>query len=86
MSEYQINLYNSDPTALQSGERLVVGTGGQSQLFSRTSDGVPLIERVTFYPEGYRVLQWGPETEWETWDDPYLQMLDSLVFIGVSEE
>jgi hypothetical protein len=86
LSDYQVALYSSDPTAVQSEERQVVGPNGQSQLYSREIDGVTIMERVTFFAEGYRVLQWGSMAEWATWNDPFLQMLNSLVFTkSVSE-
>ena len=80
LSDYQITLYAADPTAIKVGERENAGNGGRSQRFSREIKGVKVMERATFFSEGYRVLQWAPAQEWTNWDDPFLQMLNSLIF------
>jgi len=80
LSDYQIALYTSDSTAVQVGERESAGVGGRSERYSRELEGGKVVERVTFFAEGYRVLQWAPADEWSSWDDPFLQMLNSLVF------
>ncbi len=81
LSDYQVALFATDPTAVQIGEPELVGAGGWSQLYAREIDGVQALQRATFFESGYRVLQWAPESQWAAWNDPYLQMLSSLVVL-----
>lgn len=81
LSDYQVALFTADPTAVRTGEPEMVGPGSWSQLYAREIDGVPALERATFLGSGYRVLQWAPQSQWPAWNDPYIQMLNSLVVL-----
>ncbi len=85
LTEYELALYTGDTTAVQDGKRQPVATGGLSQRYRRQVSGVRVVERVTFFPQGYVVRQWAPADEADTWDDAYLQMLNSAVF-GLGED
>jgi hypothetical protein len=82
MSQYQITLYNNDATAIEIEGPHPIGPGGRSQVFSREVAGIAIFERVTFFAQGYRVLQWGPMAERTTWSDPFIQMLNSFIVLG----
>jgi hypothetical protein len=79
LSDYQVALFSSDPTAVQRGEPEIVDLDGWSQLYAREINGGQVVERATFFESGYRVVQWAPESQWPAWNDPYLQMLNSLI-------
>jgi hypothetical protein len=79
LSDYQVALFSTNPTAVQRGEPEIVGLDGWSQLYVREINGVQVVERATFFESAYRVLQWAPESWWPAWNDPYLQMLNSLI-------
>lgn len=79
LSDYQLALYASDPTAVAYGDRESVRPGALSRRYSLELQGLPVIQRTTFFASGYRVIQWAPQSEWAAWDDAFLQILDSLV-------
>jgi hypothetical protein len=80
LAAYQAELGSSDPTASQDAVVQTVGMSGRSQRFNRDLRGTRVMERVTFFPEGYRVRQWAPADQWAEWDERFVQMLGSLVF------
>jgi hypothetical protein len=84
LSDYQVALFSADPTAVQRGEPEMIVPGGWSQLYARETEGMQVLQRATFFGTGYRLLQWAPESQWPVWDDPYIQMLNSLVVLGDS--
>jgi hypothetical protein len=79
---YQAELGASDPTASQDAVVQTVGMDGRSQRFNLDLRGVRVMERVTFFPAGYRVRQWAPADQWAEWDERFVQMLASLVFLA----
>jgi hypothetical protein len=80
LAAYQTELGSSDPTASQDAVVQTIGINGRSQRFNRDLRGIRVMERVSFFPEGYRVRQWAPADQWAEWDERFVQMLGSLVF------
>jgi len=82
LAAYQAELGASDPSASQDAVVQTVGLDARSQRFSRDLNETRVMERVTFFPEGYRIRQWAPADQWGEWDERFVQMLASLTFLG----
>jgi hypothetical protein len=81
LAAYQAELGQSDPTASQDAVIQTIGTSGRSQRFNRDLRGIRVMERVTVFPEGYRIRQWAPADQWAEWDERFVQMLGSLTLL-----
>lgn len=81
LDTYLAELSAADPAATPVEALQTVNIGGLCQRYQRTLGGMPIVERVTLFPEGYQVRQWAPAGEWSTWDQVFLRMLAGLEFL-----
>jgi hypothetical protein len=82
LASYQQDLGAVDPTVSQDAVVQTVGTSGRSQRFNLDLRGTRVVERVTFFSEGFRIRQWAPADQWGEWDRLFVQMLARLVFLA----
>lgn len=82
LAGFQAELLASDPSASPAGAMQVVDASARSGRYRHQLGGREVVERVTYFPEGYQVRQWAPVEQWAEWEEPFLQVLASLTFLA----
>jgi len=82
LSGFEADLLASDPSASPAGPVQTVGANARSGRYNRPLGGGWVIERVTYFPEGYQVRQWAPADQWGQWNESFLRILAGLTFLS----
>jgi hypothetical protein len=82
LAAFQAELFASEPSAYQADAVQVVGASARSGRFRHQLGGGEVVERVTYYAEGYQVRQWAPADQWAEWEEPFVRILGSLTFLA----